>query len=254
MVYEETNKYQQGKIYCIRNTINDMIYIGSTCQKLSQRMTNHRSDMNKPTHQNMKLYKAMNELGKENFYIQLVEDYPCENIEQLLKRETELMLEHKADLNKNKNGRTVLERYKEYKQTHEEEIKESNKKYREANKETLKQKKREDYIKNREHRIQQVNANRKTNKEKYDATRKKFYEANKEELIAKSKARYEENKDEINARRRDKAKLRTDEERKKLAEKNRYYYHRKKKETKAQTNETEPKEPKGLATLYAILN
>ena len=39
--------YKSGKIYCIRNDINDEIYVGSTTQSLSQRMAKHRSDKKK---------------------------------------------------------------------------------------------------------------------------------------------------------------------------------------------------------------
>jgi predicted GIY-YIG superfamily endonuclease len=38
--------YKNGKIYCIRNKINDDVYIGSTTQPLSQRMAKHRSEIN----------------------------------------------------------------------------------------------------------------------------------------------------------------------------------------------------------------
>ena len=37
-----TNKYQHGKIYSIRNNINDDIYIGSTTTTLCNRMVKHR--------------------------------------------------------------------------------------------------------------------------------------------------------------------------------------------------------------------
>ena len=37
--------FKNGKIYCIRNTIDDDIYVGSTCQPLSKRMAKHRVDM-----------------------------------------------------------------------------------------------------------------------------------------------------------------------------------------------------------------
>ena len=36
---KQLKDYTKGKIYCIRNKINDDIFIGSTCQTLSQRMT-----------------------------------------------------------------------------------------------------------------------------------------------------------------------------------------------------------------------
>ena len=36
------NKYNDGKIYAIRNDITDDIYIGSTTMALSKRMVKHR--------------------------------------------------------------------------------------------------------------------------------------------------------------------------------------------------------------------
>ena len=42
--------YSKGKIYKILNTIDDEIYVGSTCETLSQRMARHRSDMKRLSH------------------------------------------------------------------------------------------------------------------------------------------------------------------------------------------------------------
>ena len=106
--------YSKGKIYCIRNTINDNIYIGSTCQSLSQRMAQHRKAMT--ANQRMKLYKSMKELGRENFYIELLEEFPCENFMQLTKREGELIREHNSELNHMINGRTKKEYQEENKE------------------------------------------------------------------------------------------------------------------------------------------
>ena len=39
-----SRKYENGKISCIRNNIDDDIYVGHTTQALSQRMEKHRSD------------------------------------------------------------------------------------------------------------------------------------------------------------------------------------------------------------------
>ena len=38
--------YQESKIYKIYNTINDDIYVGSTTQKLCERMGDHRNCIN----------------------------------------------------------------------------------------------------------------------------------------------------------------------------------------------------------------
>ena len=64
--------YQEGKIYKIYNTINGNFYIGSTTQKLSFRMKDHRSDCKRRSH--LPLYKAMIEHGKEYSYIELLEN------------------------------------------------------------------------------------------------------------------------------------------------------------------------------------
>ena len=56
---KNAKKYSKGKIYCIRNSLNDDIYIGSTCQTLRQRMALHRYDSIKPNRQNTKKYKQM---------------------------------------------------------------------------------------------------------------------------------------------------------------------------------------------------
>ena len=111
--------YSNGKIYCIRNNINDDIYAGSTCQSLSQRMALHRYDSIKANRQNTKLYRAMIEHGREHFYIELIEDYPCENVYQLQRREGEIIRKQKPNLNI-----VVARRSKEeYKEDEKENIK-----------------------------------------------------------------------------------------------------------------------------------
>ena len=81
--------YKNGKIYKILNAIDDDCYVGSTCQPLSKRMAKHRESMHNTVKKDRKLYAKMHELGVDNFYIELIEEFPCENIEQLRKREGE---------------------------------------------------------------------------------------------------------------------------------------------------------------------
>ena len=38
MAESSKRSYSNGRIYCIRNSINDDIYVGSSCQPLSKRM------------------------------------------------------------------------------------------------------------------------------------------------------------------------------------------------------------------------
>ena len=76
--------------------------------------------------------------GIENFYIELLEECPCENSNQLEKREGELMRELKASLNQKVAGRTM----EEYKVECADKIKKaksvSDKKYAEKKQEKLK--------------------------------------------------------------------------------------------------------------------
>lgn len=68
-----------GTIYALRNTINDKVYIGQTTGSLKERLGHHLSSCKIKSKQNMKLYKAMNEIGAENFYIEpLEENIPAE--------------------------------------------------------------------------------------------------------------------------------------------------------------------------------
>ena len=126
-----TSKYQKSKIYAIRNNLNDEIYIGSTSSELCKRMVKHRSTAKQePFKSPFHLY--MNENGIENFYIELVEECPCENIEQLRKREGELIREM-GSLNKKIAGRSFQEYSKTYKQENRDKINQQRNERRHAN-------------------------------------------------------------------------------------------------------------------------
>ena len=144
------NKYSHGKIYAVRNAIDDDVYVGSTCSSLSQRMVKHRSASAKCV--KMRLYDKMQELGAEKFYIELVEDCPCENVEQLRRREGEL-IRQMGTLNKRIDGRTKAE--------YSQDNREKKLQYMADNREYLLQKRRE------------------------------YNELHREEIRAKDKARYE---------------------------------------------------------------
>ena len=106
---ESSRNYQNGKIYCIRNSLDDDLYIGSSCQSLSKRMAWHRDARKKDKKKHFKLYQKMNNFGVENFHIELLENYPCNSKEELLKREGEKIREFKPVLNSKIQGRTLEE-------------------------------------------------------------------------------------------------------------------------------------------------
>lgn len=62
-----------GQIYIIRNYVNDKVYVGETTAGYKNRFKNHCKKSTR-TYRNYKLYDAMDELGVENFYVELLED------------------------------------------------------------------------------------------------------------------------------------------------------------------------------------
>ena len=76
--------YRNGKIYCIRSLSRpDLIYIGSTCNTLSKRFSHHKTKNSGCSS------KQMIDIGDS--YIELIEDVPCENKNQLIRREGQLI-------------------------------------------------------------------------------------------------------------------------------------------------------------------
>lgn len=181
------NKYQLGKIYTIRHPDTDKFYIGSTCEKyLSRRLAGHkRQYIKKISTSNSKI---LFNFGVDGCYIELFENYPCNDKNELQKREGELIRLYKDNLvNKQLAGRTpkqysednkekIRSSQKIYRDNHKEEIKEMQNEWRENNKDELKIKKKE---------------YRETNKDKIKEHKKEFYEINKKIIYEKRKVKYE---------------------------------------------------------------
>lgn len=123
--------YKNGRIYKITSDFSDKIYIGSTCQQLSKRMTTHRNSYKcflAGKQGNMTSYELI-KLG--DAIIILIEDFPCEKKEQLHARERYYIELHKnICVNKAIPGRTQKEYHNDNKEKEQE--------YRKANKEKIK--------------------------------------------------------------------------------------------------------------------
>lgn len=83
------NKYQNAKIYKITNTENDILYIGSTIQKLKRRFAHHKHKQKIGV--NYPMYEAMRGLGFDKFNIELIENFDCNDKKELLNREQEII-------------------------------------------------------------------------------------------------------------------------------------------------------------------
>ena len=158
-------RYQKGKIYSIRCYDDDTtIYIGSTIQPLSTRMAKHRYD------KTCGLYQYVNG-NWDNWYIELYEEYPCNN-KQLLEKQEGKIIRLIGNINKKIAGRTK----KEWEEDNKENCKKQKKKYREDKNEKIKE-----YEKNR------PRCNNETEIIKHKHYKKKWYEANKEIINQKAK-------------------------------------------------------------------
>jgi hypothetical protein len=83
--------YSKGKIYTIKNkNDNSKIYVGSTIQSLYQRFKGHKCSCNNPKFLNCLLYKEVNN-DWSDWYIELYEDYPCNKLNDLLVKESEII-------------------------------------------------------------------------------------------------------------------------------------------------------------------
>ena len=94
----DISRYSRGKIYKLVNTVNDKIYVGSTCLSLTKRLSSHKAmAKSKPAPAHIHL----NEIGWENIRIILVESVNAQNKDQLLQREQHYIDLLSPSLNKN---------------------------------------------------------------------------------------------------------------------------------------------------------
>jgi len=153
--------YENGKIYKLVSPHTDEIYIGSTCQKLCNRMSGHSRDFRK--FKNKYTSAKLFELG--DVQIILIEDCPCDRKEQLLKRER-FHIEQNNCVNKSLPGR-------------------NHKEWREDNKEILKQKRKERVEKNKDFYLEVNKKCYNKLREKRLKEKKQYYEKNIEKMKEK---------------------------------------------------------------------
>lgn len=104
----DNNAFKNAKIYKLTNTVDNEIYIGSTCSTLKQRLSTHKG--NAKIHTQRHVYQHLNKVGMNNVSIELIEDFPCDNKVQLEVREQHWVNSLKPTLNSRKPGkyRTTL--------------------------------------------------------------------------------------------------------------------------------------------------
>ena len=127
------NKFQRGKIYAIRSADSDMVYIGSTISTLRQRLFQHRAKFKACQAGKSRYITSFQLMELGGHYIELVENYPCADRNELSRREGEIMRETVGCINENIAGRTKAEWY----QDNRERILIKQKQYNQNNKEAI---------------------------------------------------------------------------------------------------------------------
>lgn len=201
---KKAKDYSKGKIYIIRNTENDMVYVGSTSQRLCERMAKHRND-GKGRLSHLPLYQAFNELGVQHFYIELIENYPCENIEQLLRKEGEWIRQYNSFEN-GYNGSVAGRNIKQWREQNKNVLLQKRKNYYEQNKDKIIQQKKEYNEQNKDKITQYMKEWRNQNKDVIVEKRKEHYQENKDKITKQTKIYREQNKDKIAEKRAEKVK------------------------------------------------
>ncbi len=88
--------YSQAKIYKMTNDANNDIWIGSTCDTLVKKFSFHKNDAIRNLSKDCIIHNLIREYGFEKFRIQLIEDFPCEDLYQLRQRQGYYIRELKA--------------------------------------------------------------------------------------------------------------------------------------------------------------
>lgn len=166
--------YQDAVIYSITNTSNGKQYIGST-RDYNNRCRQHNGAMNNEndkTYQYL-LYQDIRSLGIDKFEFKIIENYPCNDKDELREREDYYIQLYKPKYNSCRaylSKEEVKELRHNYRESHKEEMKEYHRRYNELNKDKVSQR------------------------------RYNYYQINKDKISIKGRSRYERNKDKINAR------------------------------------------------------
>ena len=217
--------YSQGKIYLIGSKSSDKYYIGSTIKSLKKRLVEHTSSYKAFLKNGGVKYSSFKLFKNDDYYIKLVENFPCSDKQELDRREGLFQLQCiNLIVNKNIAGRTkkewnetnkfeiaeyqkeyqeinkveIAEYQQEYRKEHKFENAEYQKEYREENKVELAEK--------REINKVEISKNKKLYNEKHKVEiskqRKSHREENKVELLEKDKIYREKNRAEINQKKR----------------------------------------------------
>ena len=169
--------YSQGKIYCLRSYETDDIYIGSTTLSLAIRKGQHKIDYKSYLNNKKYFVTSFNIIKYDDCYIELIEEYSCENKQQLERKEGEY-IRNRDCVNKNIAGRSN----KEYREDNKDKKAEYQTEYYQKNKNKI----AEYYQKNKEKAAEKNAEYRQKNKNKIAEKNAEYRQKNKNKIAEKN--------------------------------------------------------------------
>lgn len=137
--------YQKSKIYRLVCNITGKQYIGSTVSKLSKRKGQHKEKYYKWLKGEKTHMTSFDIIEKGDYDIILIEAYPCNTKEELLKRER-----HYIETMECINKQLPTQNHKEWYEKNKEYVSKKGKEYRQQNKEVVALQKKKYYSENKE--------------------------------------------------------------------------------------------------------
>ena len=185
--------YELGKIYVLRSHKTDKIYIGSTAQKLlSTRLGGHKRNYKRWLNGKDNYTTSFELIKYDDCYIELLQEYPCENRHQLCKKEGEYIRKMNC-VNKLIAGRTN----REWHQDNKENIQEYQKQYHQVNQQKIKERTKQYYQENKDKLSEQIKQYHQVNRKKISEQQKQYRQNNKGKMAEQQKQYYQDNKDKI---------------------------------------------------------
>ena len=185
--------YQKSKIYKLWSPSKNIVYIGSTTETLAQRLAKHKANHKAYNNDNTKNYcSSYLVLDCEDYKIELLEEYACNNRQQLFKKEGEYIKNNEC-INQFIAGRTKQEYYndnidkikqyridnidktKEYYIDNVDKLKEQHKQYYINNIDKLKEQNKQYYINNADKKKEYQKQYNIANADKISEQKKQYY-------------------------------------------------------------------------------
>lgn len=164
--------YSKGKIYRLVCNVTGLEYIGHTTQPLSVRKGKHVVDFKRWKEGKQHYISSVKVMEHGDFDIFLIEDCPCDNVEQLRARERHWIESTEGRVNRYIPSRTKAEHSIQYRAENKERIAERKRAYFQENKECIYEKRRQLCLDNKERVAEYMRDYRQRNKERISQRRK----------------------------------------------------------------------------------